>query len=214
MADGLCQFAHQYNNKVLICKVRRQRHTELYIQCLSVNHPHFAFICSGATKEAERWSLCQKHQLPLTIRGLDWLNTPGQGEWAHIHCLCLPVSQCGRNALLRVCSSSSLSDMCWSVPAVGWSTAVGSTGWATRTLKAAWCDLRSNMSGRMWVLQSGLFLFHTHVDLYLLTTNYTFNMLLFNQETVLLFHTSSWNIVFEHNIYLNLFFFWPGDYEV
>lgn len=21
MADGLCQFAHQYNNKVLICKV-------------------------------------------------------------------------------------------------------------------------------------------------------------------------------------------------
>lgn len=23
MADGLCQFAHQYNNKVLICKVRQ-----------------------------------------------------------------------------------------------------------------------------------------------------------------------------------------------
>lgn len=22
MADGLCQYAHQYNNKVLICKVR------------------------------------------------------------------------------------------------------------------------------------------------------------------------------------------------
>lgn len=24
MADGLCQYAHQYNNKVLICKVRVQ----------------------------------------------------------------------------------------------------------------------------------------------------------------------------------------------
>lgn len=172
MADGLCQFAHQYNNKVLICKVRRQSHTELYVHFLSSSPLHFAFICSGAMKEAERWLLCQKHQLPLTIRGLDWLNMPGQGEWAHIHSLWLPVSQLSRNVLLQVFSSSPLSGMCWSVPAVGSSTAVGSTGWATRTLKAAWCDLRSNMSGRMWVRQSGLVLFHTPIGLYWLTTGF------------------------------------------
>ena len=26
LADGLCQYVHQYNNKVLICKVRLTRH--------------------------------------------------------------------------------------------------------------------------------------------------------------------------------------------
>lgn len=29
MADGLCQYAHQYNNKVLICKVRLTPDTSL-----------------------------------------------------------------------------------------------------------------------------------------------------------------------------------------
>jgi len=31
MADGLCQYAHQYNNKVLICKVSQERHSELLL---------------------------------------------------------------------------------------------------------------------------------------------------------------------------------------
>lgn len=30
MADGLCQYAHQYNNKVLICKVRLTPDTSLF----------------------------------------------------------------------------------------------------------------------------------------------------------------------------------------
>lgn len=33
MADGLCQYAHQYNNKVLICKVRLLFKT-CFINCL------------------------------------------------------------------------------------------------------------------------------------------------------------------------------------
>lgn len=32
MADGLCQYAHQYNNKVLICKVRLTTDTSLVNQ--------------------------------------------------------------------------------------------------------------------------------------------------------------------------------------
>lgn len=32
MADGLCQYAHQYNNKVIICKVKRAPDTRI-ISC-------------------------------------------------------------------------------------------------------------------------------------------------------------------------------------
>lgn len=91
MADGLCQYAHQYNNKVLICKVR------LLFKFCSINHflkkelflslkkhlIHFAcplfHITSAAMKEAERWLWCPRHQLPLITPGLDWPSMPGQG---------------------------------------------------------------------------------------------------------------------------------------
>lgn len=34
MADGLCQYAHQFNNKVLICKVRAAPDTSIVTGCV------------------------------------------------------------------------------------------------------------------------------------------------------------------------------------
>lgn len=117
MAEGLCQYAHQYNNKVLICKVRLTADTRslgeqgsssvlvgsafvlVVSRCVLFHFPlnctfHAALkscpICfsafhvfSGATKEAERWLWCPRHQLPLITHGLDWPNMPGQGAYLH-----------------------------------------------------------------------------------------------------------------------------------
>lgn len=97
MADGLCQYAHQYNNKVLICKVRMLFNTCLLkivfkfyfwvlkkniLKCFAYSLLH---ISSDAMKEAERWLCCPRHQLPLITPGLDWLSMPGQGKLTFLH---------------------------------------------------------------------------------------------------------------------------------
>lgn len=66
--------------------------------------------------------------------------------YTHLFIFFHPAISCGLPTVL--------SAMCWSVLAVVWSTAADSTGWETRTPRVALYDLRSNMSGRGWVLHS------------------------------------------------------------